>query len=548
MSWLKFRTVSESLKITRDLCQACSELGGPLSKQMFSFVEKEDYLSLIKYSFNYTELVESFISDDIFYARQIQALFSKQDYIDLGINTSKVAFDKFLACEEKCLETNNRLSTNASLESDVAIVSHYAQRKIASILGDLPNLGSFDFSFGPGATTSVKKAQSHPLVKLESSLTCSRNTLFSIPDLLEEAPNWRNSKVSNNRYILSPSISKLVFVPKTSLTDRPIGVEPTLNGFFQKGFGSYIKKRLLKFGIDLFDQSWNRSLAYRGSNDGTLATIDLSSASDTISYMTVLNLLPQPWFTLLESVRSSELVYDGKVYDLERFSSMGNSYTFELESLIFYSLSYGVCEYLNLDRDRQNLSVYGDDIIINVKAVDLLYKVLEYYGFEVNSKKSFTSGPFRESCGADFLSGIDIRPFYLKTQINDRVLFVMHNWFLRSGENKLASICKSYVLPHNRLFGPDGFGDGHLIGTYRLRTSRKLRRLGFEGGVFDTFSLKPRRLFKLRKLLEKSYVYPLYCTYVSDPEVESDHEVVPGTRGYHRLSIYTLKRSIFRPF
>jgi hypothetical protein len=96
----------------------------------------------------------------------------------------------------------------------------------------------------------------------------------------------------------------------------------------------------------------------------------------------------------------------------EKFSSMGNGYTFELETLIFWGLCMGVCRELELEPSQ--VLVYGDDIVVPVAAYELLSEVLTFCGFTLNSKKSFGSGPFRESCGKDYFLGADVRPFFLK--------------------------------------------------------------------------------------------------------------------------------------
>lgn len=541
MSWTKFLPSSQSIQILREVSGLCSELGGPLSKHLHQMLVEDRFLDLCNYSFNYSDSEIS--HDDFLYARQIQALVSKQDFLDLKVNTENVAFNKFLTCEEKCRKTNDRFLDKASLSRDTTIVLHYASRKIASILGDCPSTASLDFSFGPGATTGVKKAFAHPLVKLNASLECSSSFVHYAMDFLDEFPGWRDSKITDNKVKFKVTPSKLTFVPKTCLTDRPICIEPLLNGLYQKGIGSFIKDRLYKAGVNLRDQSINQRAAKEASISGSFATLDLASASDTISYMVVLDLLPPAWFELLERGRSSQASYKGKVIELERFSSMGNAYTFELESLIFYAICYGVCRYMN--GDPSEICVFGDDLIVRTEQYDLLVQVLEDCGFEVNSSKSFRSGPFRESCGADYLRGCDIRPFYQRTLVSDRTLFIMHNWFIRACEHKLACLVKSFIKPHNLIYGPDGYGDGHLIGSYRLRKNRKIKRMGYEGGFFDTFSLTPRRF---RHKPSVPYVYPLYCTYVSDPEMAHDHSILPGTNGYHRLSLYILDNSVFRRY
>jgi hypothetical protein len=544
LSWIKHRTATQSFNILMDVARSCASLGGPLSKSLLALLEKSP-LEVVNFKFDY--LLET-TPDDFFYARQIQALVSKQDFLDFGIDTEKAAFETFLACEQKCLETDNRLYSQPVPNGTLAVVFYHARQKMAAILGDIPSLESLDFCFGPGATTSVKHSVAHPLMKLTVPLECSKNFLMGDCESLRSvAPHWLGRSV-NSDFLSTPS--KLVFVPKSSKTDRPIGIEPTINGFFQKGIGNYLKKRLRFSGVDLSTQELNREAAYRGSINGTLSTIDLSSASDTISCSVVLELLPLPWVDFLDRFRSTEATYKGVTYSLQRFSSMGNAYTFELETAIFYSLCYGV--YKSRGLDHKNLLTYGDDIIVDTEVFDSVVEVLEYCGFSLNRDKSFSSGPFRESCGADFYMGFDIRPFYLREKLSDRVLFLMHNWFLRNGENTLARVLIKHIKSHNRRFGPDGFGDGHLIGTYSLRTNRRLKRLGYEGGFFSTFCLKPKRLLRLLRGVDDTFVYPLYCIYVSgesswfNPTSLPDHTIVPGNSGYHLISIYTLQRTIFR--
>jgi len=240
--------------------------------------------------------------------------------------------------------------------------------------------------------------------------------------------------------------------------------------------------------------------------------------------------------------------------ELEKFSSMGNAYTFELESLLFWSVAMCCCEHLSVETG--SVCVYGDDIVIPVEAYDLLVEVLTHLGLLVNSKKSYKEGPFRESCGADYYRGFDIRPYYLKELISVRTLFSMHNWFMRSCELKLALCVLQFIPEHLRLFGPDGYGDGHLIGhAFKLSRSKKLKERGLEGGVFDTYQLK-KRTFTGR--FRGDYVYPCYSIYVNPSvqligiellsdldDVESDGDTVRGWRGYQKISIYTHATRIF---
>lgn len=540
MAYTKMFPIDKSLDIIGRLVRSCMS-GGPLSTQIGELFLSKNYLEVINFTFDYSQ---PYSKDDFFYARQIQGFISKQDFLDLGIDREGEAWKTFMAAEELCKDTNARFRNNlVGVSPDVHAVLFSAARKIEVILGDVPTYSELDFSFGPGATTSVKRARSNPRVKLEAPLTCSTSLLPYAKEFLAEFPGWRDSHIKEGNLLMNLSHSKLQFVPKTSKTLRSIGVEPTLNGFGQSGIGKYLKKRLKRAGVDLSDQTRNQRLACEGSISNRLATVDLSSASDTISYNLVMHLLPWDWFDLLDRFRSPCVSYKDKIIRLEKFSSMGNSYTFELESLIFYSLAYSVCVHLGLD--PKDVSTYGDDIILPSTAMTLFSEILTVCGFIVNKTKSYADGPFRESCGADFLEGLNIRPFYLKDQISVRTLFNMHNWFIRHGEPKLAKLVLDDIPSSDRIFGPDGYGDGHLIGSYRLRNSRSLRRAGFEGGFFDTY-LSVNKRIKLRELTD--FVYPTYSIYtLGDAESTGarDHDVVPGTQFFKKVSIYTLKRSIF---
>jgi hypothetical protein len=178
-------------------------------------------------------------------------------------------------------------------------------------------------------------------------------------------------------------------------------VEPTINSWFQQGIGRMIRSRLKRrVGVDLDDQSTNQRLAWLGSISNDLATVDLSSASDLISRKLVEDLLPRDWFFWLDITRSHRVLIDDSWVELEKFSSMGNGFTFDLESLIFYALSWAVTTVEGYNTFWVN--VFGDDIIIPAGVKELFLKTFDSLGFRVNENKSYFEGPFRESCGKDF--------------------------------------------------------------------------------------------------------------------------------------------------
>jgi len=161
----------------------------------------------------------------------------------------------------------------------------------------------------------------------------------------------------------------------------------------------------------LRNQELNQQLAKTGSEGGfnPFVTIDLSAASDSLSIETVSDLIPRDWFLLLSALRSPNYESEWGDGRYEKFSSMGNGFCFPLETLIFASLAYAVGEVTGDPVFR----VYGDDIIVHQRAALLLIEILKFYGFSTNTDKTFLFGPFRESCGADYFEGVNVRPYSL---------------------------------------------------------------------------------------------------------------------------------------
>jgi len=262
---------------------------------------------------------------------------------------------------------------------------------------------------------------------------CDSPLWYTSPDLLGayqdyclHRPVWRNSEISrlflhgkDDKVVAG---SKLTFVPKTDKISRSICVEPSLNMFYQLGFGQIITDRLKEFfKLDITTQQFaNRWLAASGSRLDHLATYDLSSASDTISKSMLRFLLPRSFYNFLERYRSKETRYGSECIKLHMISSMGNGFTFPLETLIFTACVHAVYRVNSRPLYRKGLpcdwGVFGDDIIVSNDPVicDQLEWLLADLGFIVNKDKSFRSGPFRESCGLDCYQGKDVRSFYLK--------------------------------------------------------------------------------------------------------------------------------------
>lgn len=547
--WTEEYSIEESITFLRRLALRHADRAGRHSTDLRKHILRGDWAALLSMDldFRYDDTPEH-----VYNAQQVKALFSKFEGLPLvGVNKQSVALGKFFEAEALCQQTNEIFRSHFEgsyvFKPSIEAILFLATRKISRILGDVPPISALDLTFGPGATTTTQARVAQPCEKLGSALACSDELLSSVGELLREMPGWVSAHSVHTTDIsyavdVEIHVGRLQLVPKNAKTYRSIVVEPVLNSMLQRGYGKYIRRRLKRWGLDLDDQGRNQSLARMGSITGFLATLDLSSASDTVSKGVVEHLLPYDWWRALSASRTGSVSIARPkggldVHRLHKFSSMGNGYTFELESLIFWTLALATCEYLHVPSGWTRC--YGDDIIIPTDAVPLLKEVLTATGFIVNDQKSFAIGPYRESCGKDYFLGIDVRPAYVKNVLSPASLFTLHNFYKRRHELELAQEIVEVIHPALRLYGPDGYGDGHLISDDRSCLNPVHRDRGWRGSTFDTFTLRSRKLKRLSR--RGLWVLPVYSVYSGATRERSvDHKTIRGFTGYRRLSIYML--------
>lgn len=232
--------------------------------------------------------------------------------------------------------------------------------------------------------------------------------------------------------------SKVTTVPKTMKGPRIIAEEPVWNQFVQQGVLSVMTEVLSEERFrplaDIFswsDQEPNRELARLGSIDGSYATLDLSEASDRVSLQLVEALLDQHPFlreVVLASRSEKARLSSGEVIVLKKFASMGSSLCFPMESMVFFIIEAlawaeheGIVPSQLRVRGLPRMRVYGDDLIVPQTVAQTLSQRLEAYGLRVNTRKSFTTGPIRESCGADWYLGVDISVFKVRALLPETV-------------------------------------------------------------------------------------------------------------------------------
>lgn len=275
--------------------------------------------------------------------------------------------------------------------------------------------------FGPGSNIDAK-GESFYAKFFSSPLTVTDSSLYNwYKRDIAKFPDWEEAE-ANRLSLFGDSVqrtsNRLTFVPKNDKISRTICVEPTLNTYFQLGFAQILEDRLLeRFGISLTTQpDRNRELARLGSLSDSLSTIDLESASDSISASMLRQMLPPDFLWWLTRYRSKEVEVKGRgTVKLDMISSMGNGYTFPLQTILFCCVVAACFAVKGIARTSTNWGVFGDDIICPSSLTKNVIDTLAYLGFKVNSDKTFVEGPFRESCGADFFRGVNIRGVYVKS-------------------------------------------------------------------------------------------------------------------------------------
>nr|UJQ85409.1 MAG: hypothetical protein 3 [Leviviridae sp.] len=294
--------------------------------------------------------------------------------------------------------------------------------------------------------------------------------------------------------------SKLIAVPKTTKTPRLIACEPLAHQWCQQLMMKFLVTRLEKiFGRDFItikDQSPSRAMATRASLNGDLVTVDLSSASDRLSCWAV----ERFWAknpSVLEALHAcrTRWVKDeilpnqpARFLKLKKFATQGSAVTFPMQSIFFLACCLAVMpkqrtlkEYQR--RYRNDIRVFGDDIILPRKGYADLVLLLEWLQLKVNVEKSFSRSLFRESCGQDSYQGYDVTPVKSKSIRSDNPsavasLLDYSNNLFRKGYWQASENAKS-ILPSwfSRQLGIVEERDGS--GTHSTHAqSRKTKRVG----------------------------------------------------------------------
>lgn len=357
---------------------------------------------------------------------------------------------------------------------------------------DVRSIGQW-IGIGPGSARGVKSDSFYTKL-FDGALSGTDLHLLALyRAAIVESGSWADAEKRRSELFGFTSLdgNKLFFVPKTTEVARTCCTEPILNMVLQKGIGGFIEVRLRKFfGISLEEQpDLNRELARVGSIDGSFGTIDLTSASDSLSWALVQQIVPNHVKAWLRMTRSPVTVLpDGRSLELKMISTMGNGFTFPLQTLIFACVVRAVYQQMGFPSydSSRHLGVFGDDIIVRREAYSDVVLRLTQLGFEVNDGKSFNDGPFRESCGSDWYLGRDVRGVYIRSLETTSDVYSainrLNRWSAKHGVlltrvvSLLMELCRFRPIPFYE-GDHEGVKVPSYVATRSLKSLRSYRKL-----------------------------------------------------------------------
>jgi hypothetical protein len=349
----------------------------------------------------------------------VQALdsisFSDSSYLPLFRENGRVATLEEIDQKKEDLAILGKIQQVADL-----IVGSFAELDPITYSSDLEQAGrGIGFKHGPGAVAERRKnwEKSHfpnwPQ-KLEGTFPFAYCGTIVTQDPTERPLNHEVA-------------SRLICVPKTAKGPRLIAAEPTAHQWCQQLVLRFLFDQCrIHFGghfIDFKDQTKSGDLVLKASLDRSLATVDLSDASDRLTCWTVERMFRAnaSILTALHAARTrylrDEISEKMSFLRLRKFASQGTATTFPVMSLVMLFIALGCSlrddehvTWHTIRKYRDRVRVFGDDIIIPSHGYGRLLRAMNLLQLKVNTAKSYVSSHFRESCGTDGYMGYDVTP------------------------------------------------------------------------------------------------------------------------------------------
>nr|WFS39121.1 MAG: putative RNA-directed RNA polymerase [StochSlu_9 levi-like virus] len=282
------------------------------------------------------------------------------------------------------------------------------------------SLANHEFRLTPGSARDAKPILASKLFQI------AKYCPDALPGVFGYQPSLRAGFLGNPEDY--GDTVKLCSVPKNYKTYRMIAMEDTWRAVSARALVDIIETYLPE-GIKLRDQTFNQKLCLYASMTKSLATIDLSAASDSITRSIISWLFPERFVSIVNKVTPKYYeTSSGQRRSLVSFATMGNPLTFIIECIVFYAANIAAEELyyfgnrpdptISFDVDNTTFElpipgVYGDDQIVRNDCYDTTVAILDHLGFTINMAKSYSGdSKYRESCGKEYYDGEDISAIY----------------------------------------------------------------------------------------------------------------------------------------
>lgn len=332
---------------------------------------------------------------------------------------------------QKLSEAHYRLLSRDSGPAGKTIV---IARLLINIILDRCDWSNIQPSHGPGAVSDAKRGlDKWKVLDGRTSRLCDK--FYPLAEYFSPTPDLFDYKSAS----YADPYCKLAIVPKDRRGPRVICTQPVGLMWIQQGQWKSMKRAIETAGIlrtnraiinpDIgcsikFDkQQQNGSLALESSRTREFATIDLSDASDLISWGLVRFLLNKRNRQFLAASRATHVKINKDLVKLHMFAPMGSAVCFPVETLVFWGIAAAAtlvhrgvtyehlvgCAEKFLRANLNEVFVFGDDVLVRREACKFVCERFLDVGFKPNQRKTFSEGFYRESCGVDAFYGHELK-------------------------------------------------------------------------------------------------------------------------------------------
>lgn len=277
------------------------------------------------------------------------------------------------------------------------------------IIRDIDNLSPQDLLFSGGASLDARPNLGS---KYMAIVRDGNHSDFILPIF---------GQYTLNRYAAhkeASTMSKVVAVPKSYKSSRIIAMERTYPIALGKSIEMIFRRYDQRYhtGINLDDQSINQYYAQLGSIEGTIATLDASHASDLISKSLFHDVFPLEYTRRVGKLLPQYVdIGKGRKPQLQMASTSGHTLTFRHETIVYKAIAMAainMAESLGIPIEHECAIAYGDDTLVSTEAYDIALYLFARLGLVINEDKSYATGKYRESCGKDYIDGVDVTSIY----------------------------------------------------------------------------------------------------------------------------------------